>query len=274
MSLYGRKVVVSLNGTKIERLDVRFRIEKSLDQTPNVCDLQIFNMSKDNRARVESGDPVHVRVEAGYESGQGIGLVFEGDLRVAYNVHKSPDWVTTLKSGDAEEKCKTARVSKSYTKGTPVSTVLRDVIQAYGVGVGNSDTYISKAAFRGSIRKLAKGLVVAGPASSALGRLLAAAGLEHSVQDGVLQILDIGKALNRTAVVLGSDTGMIGSPSLGAKGRTKIRSLLQAELFPGRKIQVKSRAHPEGKFYRVEKALYTGDLTGDEWYVDVEAGDL
>jgi hypothetical protein len=110
---------------------------------------------------------------------------------------------------------------------------------------------------------------VHGNSGDELQKLLNSAGLEGSVQNGELQILPKGKPLNVLAVKLSPNTGLIGSPELGSKGVVKLVSLLNSEIYPGRKIQVLSESVTG--FFRVEACSFIGQTSGNDWYTAIEA---
>ena len=102
-----------------------------------------------------------------------------------------------------------------------------------------------------------------------LAALAKSAGLELSIQNGAIQLLERGLPLRDASVVLTSDTGLVGSPTVGDKGIVKFRALLNPDIVPGRQIELQSRAL-DGRF-RAERVDYKGDTTAQDWYVDVEA---
>ena len=61
----------------------------------------------------------------------------------------------------------------------------------------------------------------------------------------------------------------MGSPQVGNKGVVRFRSLMQADVFPGRKLRFDSR-HVTGD-YRCEQVAYVGDTHGADWYCEGEA---
>ena len=100
--------------------------------------------------------------------------------------------------------------------------------------------------------------------------LCRSAGLEWSIQDGGLQLLNIGKALSTTsAIQLDSTTGLIESPSVDSQGVLTIKSLLIPGIAPGVLLNVNSLFVQGG--YRVEKVRYAGNTVGQEWYAEMSA---
>ncbi len=102
------------------------------------------------------------------------------------------------------------------------------------------------------------------------------AGLEWSVQDGKVQILDAGRTLSDKAIELSPKTGLIESPSVDFKVSSKTerggaivkaKALLIPELTPGKLVVFRSRSMSGG--YRIEEVTYRGDSFGRDWYAEL-----
>ena len=127
------------------------------------------------------------------------------------------------------------------------------------------------------------------------------AGLDWSIQGREIQVVKKGGAFKKTAIVLSSDSGMLGSPAQDAQVMTekaaakigytkksagvrtlkelnrdgvyeenlqvlgfKVNSLLQPTVEPGALVQVKSKGI-DGEFFKVETILHVGDTHGQDW---------
>ena len=284
--LFDREVVVNIGGRRIasrsaatgERkpiLRVQFKIERNLQKEPNSADISIFNLSKESRAAVqEKGRPAEI--EAGYFGNTS--LIFKGDLDYGSTVRTGPDWVTTFQATDGGKQYRAARINTSFDAGSATKDILRTVADSLGLGLGNISEELGKNLPRITATQYVKGLVLSGQASLAFEKIAKRAGFEWSIQDGQIQLTRPGKALDpNAAIVLNQGTGLIGSPEQGEKGLIKLRSLLQPELLPGKRIQVQAGARnaagvPEiDAFFRIEKSLFLGDTWGSDWYSDLEA---
>jgi hypothetical protein len=98
-------------------------------------------------------------------------------------------------------------------------------------------------------------------------------GKAYSIQNGDLQITDIGKPVNLPAHLVSQANGLVGSPEMGRddKGvpQVKFKSLLTAEIFPGR--QVKLESEQVNAYFRCTKVVYAGQSYGNDWYAEAEA---
>ncbi len=268
---FDRIASVIIGNKDISGLDVAFRVKKTLTPDPNKAEISVYNLGSETRSSVETAKTVHVKLKVGYRAA-GLSQLFQGDLRRAFSAYKPPDWVTTIRTGDGETAHATARVNKSFKSGATIQQVLSEITTALGIGAGNATQKFNGAQLRNALSAFSKGIQLSGQATKELERLAKSAGFEYSIQDGQLQILNIGEALAGTAVLLSPESGLVGSPEPGAKGLIKARALLNPNIFPGRKIKLESRTLKG--FYRVESAEYVGDTAGDDWYVDIEGKEV
>lgn len=280
--LFNREAVVTVDTLQMKcggvaGFDVAFEVQKDLTGKPNTCDVKIWNLSADHRSelagkaakKTTGGKPagVLVRLDAGYKDQTS--RIFEGQLRHLYSRREGSDVVTFVETGDGEYYVSRSKIFKAWGPGSPVETVLRDVARAIGIGDGNLVSAIRGAALTAYGSTFTQGTAVSGKAVKELNRLTRSVGLEWSIQDGTLQLLGTGKSLDAQAVLVSSDTGLVGSPDIDHKGVVSFKTLLIPDIFPGRKVKLQSE-EIQG-FFRVEKAKYQGDTYGPEWYIDCEA---
>jgi len=248
--------------------DLRFDIKKDLTAKPNRASIDVFNLTQDHRdalsERAAKG-PVRARLDAGYEDG--VSRIFEGDLRILYHDREGgTDIVTRIESADGDRIISTARISKSWAAGTPVSQVIRDVAAALNIGEGNVRASAAGALLEDLGPTFAGGTAAVGPVFRELTRICKSAGIEWSIQDGTLQFLVTDQALSSTAIKVTSSTGMEDFPKIDHKGRLRVVTRIIPGLFPGRKIQLEDRS-----VWRVDKARYHGETRGRAWNIHIEA---
>lgn len=264
-----RQIELAIDTVLIKTLDVAFSIQKSLRPDPNTAEIRVYNMTDEQRETIARAKAPIVRLSAGYQDG--MNQIWYGQLIHVENTIEGGDIITTLSTGDGAEEYKKARISLSFGPRTKTSTVIRAIAKELGIGAGNvakiaseidksvkADLYISGAAFSGS-------------AARAMTQVCLSAGLEWSIQDGKLQIMNRGKALESEAILLTPDTGLIGTPTLSNNGIVSGTCLLVPDIFPGRQIKIESR-FVKGS-YRIETLHYSGSTFGEEWYAEFEAAD-
>lgn len=264
-ALFRRRYALVVGDIEVTGLDVAFSVERTLDRSPNRASVRVWNLSRERRDALERMDGVRVRLEAGYESG--VAVIFDGTLDRAHSEKSGADWVTEVRSGDGARALRSARVSQSYRTDASLRSLLEHCAGALGVGLGNAaEAFATAQSPAGSV--LRQGAAVSGRADDVLTHLCEAAGLEWSVQGGVLQVLAQRRALQRQAVRLAPETGLVGSPSVDSRGRLKAEALLIPELEPGRLVVVSS-AHVEGT-WRLSKVSYVGESSGSQWGASIE----
>lgn len=269
MTLFRRRAVLVIDDLRIENLDVKFKVSSSDDGSLGKAEVSVFNLNRPHRKELEGKKNVPVSLLAGYED-QELAQIFKGTMRQVFSERDPPDWITTLRSGDGDGSAQT-RVNKSYGPGSTFETMWRDAakaLEADGLGLGNSLDFFKKGKFKEGITELFKGGNLQGSAMKELRRLAKGAKLEIAIQDNELVVTETGKPLGATAVLLSPSTGLVGSPTRGAKGELKARSLIIPGLKPKRKVQIES-ALVSG-LYVIQKTSYKGDTSANDWYAEIE----
>lgn len=258
------------DGKAQDTLRVVFTIEKTKDKAPNRAMIDVYNLSESNRELLKqyAGDKAQdfpVIVEAGYMNKRE--MLFKGDILTADSFSENTEWLTPIEASDGGKKYASKRFSKSYGPGTTVVSMLREVITAFEIGPGNAlaQLAISPRGFT----TFQKGVVVEGKISNILDKYISSAGYQWSIQDEQLMLVGPGQANQEPVVSLDQNTGLVGSPEKGEKGKIVFRALLQSSIRPGRRVLITSRT-ANGTFV-VERAKYTGDTWGNEWTVEAEA---
>jgi hypothetical protein len=281
--LYDRRVVlavavplaqdyarVSGDVVEISDLRVKFKITKSLAKDPNTAEVVVYNLAETTRARMQK-QAAKVVVRAGYLNT--VGQIFVGDSHSIEHTREGSDWVTKIQCGDGARSLTQARVSQSFGAGSTVN----DVVGAVGKVAGFDVTQLLGAGKLKALqqRQFTGGYAAHGPAGDVLDRLLRGAGVEWSVQDGKLQVLERGRGSTERIVELDSTHGLVGSPTYataekrGRKAVLKFKALLSSEIRPGRRLAFTSAEF--GGVHRVLKVTHSGDTHGGEWYTEGEA---
>lgn len=269
MTLFRRTWRVQVGTWASEELDIAFKVKRSLAATPGTCELTLYNLSAAHRSELRPNAFGRLRafcqLDAGYEGTRS--MLFRGDTRRIEHKRDGTEWVTVVTAGDGEHAIRNARVVASFAPDTTLAAVVRALAQSMGVGEGNLASVVGRF---GAIARA--GTVLHGQAAQELTRICTAAGLEWSVQDGALQLLVRGQALQREAIVLSPETGLLGSPERCGWRRIKLSALIQPDLVPGRRVVVESST-ASGE-YRIIEAEYAGDTGGEDWNVDLVCRDI
>ncbi len=253
----------------VTALRVAFSIEKTLESTPNRCTVQVWNLSADSRAELQR-DRIQVSLRAGY--GGQLAQLFVGDLTASRTRVEGADMITELTLGDGRRAHRHARVTKSFKAGASALEVLKETAQSMGLAMPNSAD-----SARELQTKYASGVVVSGLSSAEMSRILRAQGMTWSVQDGQLQVLPVNGAETVEAILVSTDTGMVGVPQYGVPeddGKPPVLTISKlidpgALPAPGRLILVDARE--VSGLHVVRKVVHTGDTGGAAWQSDMEA---
>lgn len=249
-------------GFDLSNLDCVFKAKKTLKSEPNTCEVKLYGLSPETRRVLETPKKLVLRLEAGYPDS--VAQIFLGEIRSAHSKREGAEIVTEISTGDSAAEMQKARIHMSIGPKVPTSVVLEAIVQSLGAGMGNTRQAAGRLASAGSAL-FGPGSALSGSSAQILTDICRSADLEWSIQDGVVQILDRGRAMSEKAVFLSSETGLVGSPSVDHKGVVSAVALIQPDLRPGRKIEFKSISFNGG--YRIEECEYTGDTAGTDWYV-------
>ncbi len=268
--LSGRTWKVTIGSLDVTQLDLTFDIIKTSTREPNTAEVRVFNLSPGNKSTISAEEDPRLLVRAGY--GDPPPLLFLGNSRRLFTERKGTDLITTVQASDSGSALQIVRLSRSYNEGTPVLSVVRDSVNALGIGEGNLSDFESAYTARNGTDNFPDGYTTDGPARNVLNSLIRAAGLRWSVQDGVLQIQRPGTPLQTQAVLLSPSTGLVGSPTRGAAESCKrpnvsAQALIQPEFYPGRRVVLQSSI--EGT-YEILKIKYVGNTRGQDWYANLE----
>lgn len=286
-TLFRRSFRLNVGGTEFSSVDVQrplaFSFSVARDKTinPNTAKILIYNLgetTRDRLAQQASQDGVTVRLEAGY--GDNIGTLFFGVLLKVQSWRQGPTWHTEISGSDKQTKNKkketdeepsllTAKISQTFSAGTPISDVVKALVTALGVEPGslnNTLTALRVGGFLAGGDALPKAWTAHGDAATILEQVLKSAGFEWSIQDGLFLAGPKGQAtLPGTGPELSPQTGLIGTPHLDKKGRVVGKALLYADLLPGRVFRVRW-SQLSGDFI-CEKTVHQGQSDGDNWEV-------
>lgn len=266
MKLYPRIWRLRIGTFDLSRLRITFRVKSSLKPEPNTADVSVYNLNADHRSQLEVAGPLVMRLEVGY--GQDTHQIFLGEVRTCFTEVEGTNKITKFSSGDGEQAVLGTRIRVTYGNQVQIGTCINDIAKALGVGTGNLDYAVSQLQSRGLTTIYPRGIALSGNAWRELITICRSCGLEATIQDGALLILEQGQALQGAAVRLAKDSGLEGSPTADNDGTVNAVARLIPELRPGCKVQLESLSVGRGVF-RIFDAEYTGDTHGSDWHVSL-----
>lgn len=262
MRIFGRSWRVQVGSLDVSDLRVTFKATRTLMARAGTCELVVYGLTEEHRREITTAPRrrTFVEVQAGYLEGRS--TVFRGDLRKAIPARDGADWVVKVTAGDGEHALRTARVGRSFARGTSMGAVVQAIADAMGVGIGNAREALRNAQL-GSESTFPAGTVLFGSAASELTKLCESAGLSWSVQEGNLQVIPLGGSLARTAILLSPDSGMYESPEVVNRRTITVKAALIPGLTPGQLVVMESKIVSGS--WRITEASYEGDTAGPAW---------
>lgn len=290
---YLRKVTLLVgkaNGDALDlsQLRIRFKIKKTDAETPNVAEIEVFNLQADTSLRIQK-EFTDVILQAGYEGN--FGVIFRGNAKQILRGREDNgvDAYLNIAAADGDAAYNFAVVNTTLAAGaTPRQQVdaamqgmsARGVTQGYTPDLGG--------------QALPRGKVMYGNSREYLRQSADAADAAWSVQDGKMQFVPRTGLLPGQAVELTSQSGLIGTPEQTNDG-IKIRCLINPQIKPGGVVSIKDseiKAAKAGKFfkqpnkqgevdervpvaidpdglYKVLRVDFSGDTHGQEWYQEL-----
>lgn len=257
-------------GLDVSGLDIEFIADKSLLPTPNNALVRIYNLHKYKRTDLAKVQKLTLSLSVGYQSA--LHTIYLGETRAAYTTRHGPDYVTHIESADGEKELATSRLIQPLGARISASTAMTAIVKALGVGTGNLNKAIQALESSGITQ--INGASLTGSAKDRMTDLCRSAGLEWSIQDGAVQIIDIGAIVTGTdtaftgAYNINSDTGMIGSPTMDNQGVVTVTTLIIPGIFPGVQINLASEQFTGA--YRVQRCRWHGQTWGNDWFLTMD----
>ena len=272
MKLWGREAWAIVNDVEVRGMRLVFQAKKTYRPDPATLDLKIYNLAPATRSKLSGVAAPPVILVAGHTAATQV--IFSGRARTIDHVREGPDWVTHIQSGDGEQAFSQFGAA-SFGPGAKLADVVKELAGQAGIEAKDAVAQLRRGDLVGGSKTFLQGYTAAGRSVLDLDRVLKSASIEWSIQDGVLQLVNPGKATQAPAYVLSADSGLIGSPDHGAPGPNgeppllKAKCLLNGGITPARAIKLESVSR--SGFYRVETVQHTGDTHGQDWTSSIEA---
>jgi ribosomal protein S16 len=261
----------------LSELKIAFTVRQWDIQTPNYTIIRVFNLSDATSKKIQK-EFTKVSLQAGYQDGP-FGLIFIGDVKQIRRGRV--DAVTTyldILAADADMSYNFGVVNLSLKAGSTPTDHVTQIAKAMGLKVGYIDGL--------STAKLPRGKVLYGMGRDHLRRIAASNAASYSIQNETLQIIPLTGYMPGEAVVLNSQTGMVGMPEQTQDG-IRVQCLLNPNIKVGTRIQLNNAdiqlaakdpalqgdlsfaflpSISSDGFYRVLVNDLEGDTRGKPWY--------
>lgn len=255
----------------VEALKIAFRVSKVISGTPNAAEIEIWNLSRENRMKIKK-EFDKVRIEAGYEGSLGgkgnVGIIFEGFIRDIRHRREDTDIITTVESGDGDKGIRQGVISKTFPAGTKPSEMIEELRKRM--------PGVDKGVIQDAVKDLPaykRPVVMCGPCRKELDKIGRTHNLYWGVQDGAMEVVS-GDSYVDEVVVISQQTGMIGIPDITDDG-IRVSCLLNPQLRIARVVEIRSETlemnDQQGRF-RVSCVDFQGDNRDGDFTATV-AGD-
>jgi hypothetical protein len=280
--IYGRIYRVEIDGVEVavatpdhthDGLRCGFTVERTLAKEPNTAEVSIYNLAAETRGQFAKLEGVLVVIEAGYVD-TGLTTIFKGEMREGFSRPEGDQsWITIVRAGDGDTAHSKSRSNRGFRPGVSLEQAINQMAKDMKVGVGNVAKEILSGKVDGIGDVFGKGMTTAGSTMEQLQRQMRSIGKEVSIQDGELQVVDMGSVVGMPATVLMAGTGLEGTPEIDGKGIMSCRARILPGLVPGYPIEIVSEVIGVG-LWRIDKVRYVGDTHGNEWAAEIEAREI
>ncbi|EIV9539667.1 TPA: hypothetical protein ACJ14G_001800 [Klebsiella pneumoniae] len=315
-------------GLVLSEFKATFEIEWNDNKWPSVATVRVYNVSSETANRIMGREFSKMKIIAGYDgiapvvpasevgkvhevdpsqvgqmNGANYGVIFSGDIRftVTGKDNVTDSWVQ-VQACDGQEAFTKAFISTTLAKGYTVKdvyNVLMRALEPFGI-VGGAVPEFPSTVFP-------RGRVLHGTVQQYLDNVAQQCGARWQFAYGRVDMLSADMAMHK-AVVLNSDTGLVGMPQQTIGGGVNVKCLINPNIRLNGLIQLDQtsiyRAQLSGEqvkqsglitvdtvngnqvttglaqrqnpasiatdgVYLVRFIIYRGDTRGQEWYMDM-----
>ncbi|CUJ29266.1 phage protein [Achromobacter ruhlandii] len=272
----------------VQPIRITFDVRKDTEEEPNDHTIRVYNLAAATRRALEEPG-LRCVLYAGYADEGGPLLMASGSVVFAYTKFEQPDVVTELIVKDGYTEVRDTAISIGLGPGAQARAIIRDIARQMGLPLVMADDVPD--------RRWQQGFSFYGAARTALHKVTQGTGLEWSIQNQQLQVVQRRGTTRRQAVVLAADTGLLGFPERtreAAREKAKVKdqttgdnvnlvsaqqqrdgwrvqSLLLPTLNPGDLVKLESKSVEA--FLRVEGLQHSGDSAGGNWQTELQLVD-
>lgn len=286
---YLRKVGLVVSGSDGSGLDlsqmrIKFHVEGMDVDRPKTAIIRVYNLAAATVNTIKT-EFQSVMLQAGYENGA-YGIIFKGTIKRIRNGKESPvDTFLEIMAADGDQAFNFAFVNKTLAAGATLqqqAQVSIDAMKASG-SVTDSDT----TALQSTGGVLPRGKVLFGLASAHLNDVADTGNCSWTIENGKVTFISNTGYLPGEAVVLNSQTGMVGIPEATNNG-IEVTALLNPNIKIGTRVQIDNASITQTQinsqgfpnytdisfvanvtndgFYRVLVVEHYGDTRENEYY--------
>lgn len=277
MSFWMREASLQIEGKRYGMDDLYFEFEVPFEDsdTLQTAKFKAYNLSEATRKGIKRGDVIILN--AGYEGD--VGAIFVGQVSACSHKHQNTEWITEISATAAMDQWLSSKVSKTYAKGSTAKEIVSDLLNIFGLEIGEFTLAVNKVYDRGlvcsgKVKDELKKIVVNDCKSRFLIRTGSvyindpASGLANGIvltpQSG---LLFSGDEVEESVVAVGSDSQKSSSTKSEEGNYVTRECLLNYHIGPAEQITIQSKSL-NGRFI-VAKGKHTGSPKGN-WKTTLE----
>ena len=259
----------------IRGLRIAFEVTKSVQSTPNLCKLVIYNPNQQTKSILQKRLS-RIVLTAGFVDS--IRLIFTGRVRNS-TLTAGADELLTVYAGDGQRDWESAHFNKTFSPNTNIDNVIKQLAGTF------TETSSVKILDFERIKDMIRGQSLSGMTKDILDTFAKNYGFQWSIQDGVFEVVGNDKADTRPGVmIVNATTGMIGEPTVTEIG-ADVRLLLNSGAKPNALFRIESigagiqqgnlffaqhrRTRAEGT-YKILEVVHRGDTHDKQWTSDLK----
>lgn len=277
MSYWMRSATLQIGSKRYDMDDLYFEFEVPFEDSDTLptATFKAYNLAESTRKGIKRGDVIILN--AGYEGD--VGSIFVGQVSACNHKHQNTEWITEISATAAMDQWLSAKVAKTYAKGSTAQEIVPDLLNLFGVEIGEFSLAVNKVYDRGlvcngKVKDLLSRIVV----SDCKSRFLIRSGAVYindptrGVQNGLVLtpqsgLLISGKETEETVVAVGSDSQKSASAKSEEGNYVTRECLLNYHIGPAEQVQVQSKSL-NGTFI-VASGKHTGSPKGN-WKTTIE----
>ena len=277
MSYWMRSATLQIGSKRYDMDDLYFEFEVPFEDSDTLptATFKAYNLAESTRKGIKRGDVIILN--AGYEGD--VGSVFVGQVSACNHKHQNTEWITEISATAAMDQWLSAKVAKTYAKGSTAQEIVPDLLNLFGVEIGEFSLAVNKVYDRGlvcngKVKDLLSRIVV----SDCKSRFLIRSGAVYindptrGVQNDLVLtpqsgLLISGKETEETVVAVGIDSQKSASAKSEEGNYVTRECLLNYHIGPAEQVQVQSKSL-NGTFI-VASGKHTGSPKGN-WKTTIE----
>lgn len=270
--------IVSAEGSSrtITGLKVTFEITKTVLSFPNLAKIIVHGYSDVTLALAKSTG-TSISFHGGY--GGNNQLLFQGNIINVFHSNFGTERTMTLFAGDGKRDWDNAIFNSTFSANVSVSTAIEEVLATF------KDSVVGTLQGMPMATDKLRGQTLSGSSSDILDGFAEEYGFSWSIQNGEVDIVPDDQILQgTTAVVIKSETGMVGSPTITEIGADVV-ALLNPRLLPNVAFTIESSSNEiaignlffrdikktiAAGTYKVQEVVFSGDTREGDWHSSVK----